>query len=65
MVCLNTIRVIRSKRMRRAGHVARTGDRRGANRVKVGRPEGKTTLGRRKRRWEDNIKMVLKEVGWR
>jgi hypothetical protein len=62
MVCLNIIRVIKS-RMRWAGHVARKGGRRDANRVLVGRSEGKTQLGRRKRRWEDNIKMTLKEVG--
>jgi len=42
-----------------AGHVARKGDRRGVCRVLVGKPEGKTPLGRPKRRWEDNIKMNL------
>jgi hypothetical protein len=41
------------------------GNRGGANRVLVWRPEGKRTLGRRSSRWEDNIKMDLKEVGWR
>jgi len=40
------------------------GDRRGAYRVLVGRPEGRTPLGRPKHRWEDNIKMDLQEVGW-
>jgi len=47
------------------GHVARMGDRRGICRVLVGNPEGKRSLGRHGRRWEDNIKMDLQEVGWR
>ncbi|KAJ4445711.1 hypothetical protein ANN_12396 [Periplaneta americana] len=47
-----------------AGHVARTGESRNAYRVLVGRPEGKRPLGRRRRRWEDNIKMDLREVGY-
>ena len=47
-----------------AGHVARMGDRRGAYRVLVGRPDGKGPLGRRRHRWEDNIKMDFQEVGW-
>jgi len=47
-----------------AGHVARTGERRGVYRVLVGKPEGKRPLGRPKHRWEDNIKMDLQEVGW-
>ena len=46
-----------------AGHVARMGERRGVYRVLVGRPEGKGPLGRTRRRWEDNIKMGLQEVG--
>ena len=49
--------------MRWAGHVARMGERRGAFRVLVGKPEGKKPLGRPRRRWEDNIKMDLQEVG--
>ena len=49
--------------MRWAGHVARMVERRGVYRVLVGKPEGKTPLGRPRRRWEDNIKMDLKEVG--
>jgi hypothetical protein len=57
-------RVAKSRRMRWAGHVARMGDRRGAYRILVGRPEGKKTLGRPRRTWEDNIKMDLQEVGW-
>jgi len=47
-----------------AGHVACLGDRRGAYRVLVGRPEGKSPLGRPRRRLEDNIKMDLQEVKW-
>jgi len=49
--------------MRWAGHVARMGEGRGVHRVLVGRPEGKRQLGRPRRRWEDNIKMDLQEVG--
>ena len=49
--------------MRLAGHVARMGERRGVYSVLVGKPEGKRPLGRRRRRWEDNIKMDLQEVG--
>jgi hypothetical protein len=59
----NTVRVIKSRRMRWAGHVARMGEGRGAYRVLVGRPEGKSPLGRPRRRWEDNIKMDLGEIG--
>jgi hypothetical protein len=61
----NIIRVIKSRRMRWAGHVARMGEGRGAYRILVGRPEGKRPLGRPWRRWEDNIKMDLQEVGRR
>ena len=46
-----------------AGHVARTGERRGVYRVLVGKPEGKRPFGRPRRRWDDNIKMDLQEVG--
>jgi hypothetical protein len=60
----NIIRVIKSRRMRWAGHVARMGEKRGADRVLVGRREGRRSLGRPRRRWEDNIKMDLQEVGW-
>jgi len=49
--------------MRWAGHVARVGERRGVYRVLVGKPERKRPLGRPRRRWEDNIKMDLQEVG--
>ena len=52
-------RVIKPRRMRWAGHVARLGERRGVCRVLLGKPEGKRPLGRPRRRWEDNIKMDL------
>jgi hypothetical protein len=61
----NVIRVIKSRRMRWAWRVARTGENRGAYRIVVGRPEGRRPLGRRRHRWEDNIKIDLQEVGWR
>jgi hypothetical protein len=54
---LNIIRVIKSRRLRWAGHVARMGERRGAYRALMGKPEGMRPLGRPRRRWEDNIKM--------
>jgi hypothetical protein len=59
----NIVRVIKSRRMRWAGHVARIGEVRGVYRVLVGRPEGKRSLGRPRRRWEDNIMMDLREIG--
>jgi hypothetical protein len=59
----NIVRVIKSRRMRWAGHVARMGEGRGVYRVLVGRPKGKRQLGRPRRRWEDNIKMDLREIG--
>jgi hypothetical protein len=59
----NIVRVMKSRRMRWAGHVARMGEGRGVYRVLVGRPEGKRPLGRPKRRWEDNIKLDLREIG--
>ncbi|KAJ4435933.1 hypothetical protein ANN_18555, partial [Periplaneta americana] len=58
------IRNIKSRNLRWAGHVARMGETRNAYRVLVGRPEGKRPLGRTRRRWEDNIKMDLREVGY-
>jgi hypothetical protein len=60
---LNIVRVIKSRRMRWAGHVARMRDGRGVYRVLVGRPEGKRPLRRPRHRWEDNIKMDFKEIG--
>jgi hypothetical protein len=59
----NIVRVIKSTRMRWAGHVACMGKGRGAYRVLVGRPEGKGPLGRPRRRWEDNITTDLGEIG--
>jgi hypothetical protein len=59
----NIVRVIKLRRMRWAGHVARMGEGRGVYKVLVGRPEGKRPLGRPTRRWEDNIKMHLREIG--
>jgi hypothetical protein len=61
---LNIIRVIKSRRIRWAGHVARMGEKRDAYRILVGRPEGRRPLGRPTRRWEDNIKIDLQEVRW-
>ncbi|KAJ4450651.1 hypothetical protein ANN_02080 [Periplaneta americana] len=58
------IRNIKSRRLRWAGHVARMGESRNAYRVLVGRLEGKRPLGRPRRRWEGNIKMDLREVGY-
>jgi hypothetical protein len=59
----NIVRVVKSRRMRWVGHVARMGVGRGVHRFLVGKPEGKRPLGRPRRRWEDNIKMDLQEVG--
>jgi hypothetical protein len=59
----NVVRVIKSRRMRWARHVARMGEGRSVYRVLVERPEGKRPLGRPKRRWEDNIKLDLRETG--
>jgi hypothetical protein len=59
----NIVRVIKSRRMRWAGHVARMGEVRGVHRVLVGRPERKRPLGRPGRRWDDNIRMGLREIG--
>ena len=59
----NIIRNLKSRRLRWAGHVARMDKSRNADRVLVGKPEGKRLLGRPRRRWEDNIKMDLREVG--
>jgi hypothetical protein len=59
----NIVRTIKSMRMRRAGHVAHRGEGRGVYGVLVGRPKGKRTLGRPRCRWEDNIKLDLREKG--
>jgi hypothetical protein len=59
----NIVRVIKSRTMRWAGHVARMGEGKGVYRVLVGRPEGKRPLGRPRRMWEDNINLDLREIG--
>jgi hypothetical protein len=58
----NTVGVIKSRRMRWVGHVARIGEGRVVYKVLVGRPEGKRPLGRSRRRWDDNIKLELSEI---
>jgi hypothetical protein len=60
----NIIRMNKSRRMRWAGHVARMWETRNAYRILVGKPEGKTPLGRQRRRWVDNIKIDLRGIGW-
>jgi hypothetical protein len=57
------IRIIKSRRMRWTGHVAQMGEKRNMYRLLVGKPEGKRPLGRPRRRWTDNIKMDLLEIG--
>ena len=59
----NIVRVVKSRRMRWAGHVARMGEGRGVHWVLVGKPEGKRPLGRPRCRCDDNIKLDLREVG--
>jgi hypothetical protein len=61
---LSIVRVIRARRMRWVGHVARMGEVRSAYNILVGRPEGRRPLGRPRRRWEDNNKMDLTEIGF-
>jgi hypothetical protein len=58
------IRIIKSTRMRWASHVAQIGEKRNAYRLLVGKPVGMRPLGRPRRRWVDNIRMDLGEVGW-
>jgi hypothetical protein len=60
----NIVRVIKSRRTKKTGHVSRVGERRGVYRVLVGEHERKRPLGRPGHRWADNIKMDLQEVGW-
>ena len=59
----NIVRVIKSRRMRWAAHLARMGEERGVYRVLVRKPEGRRPLGRPRRRWLDDIRMDLQEVG--
>jgi hypothetical protein len=58
------VRVVKARRIRWAGHVARMGAVRGAYNILIGKPEGRRPLGRPRRRWEDNIKMDLREMGF-
>jgi hypothetical protein len=58
------IRIIKSRRMRLAGHVARMGEKSNAQKILVGKPDGKRPLGRPRCRWVDNIRMDLREIGW-
>jgi hypothetical protein len=60
----NIIRMIKSRRMRWAGHVAGMGQTRNAYRILEGKPEGKRLLGRPRRRQVDNIRLDLREIGW-
>jgi hypothetical protein len=57
------IRQVKSRRMKWAGHVARMGEERKLYKVLVGKPDGKRPLGRPRRRWEDRIRMDLREIG--
>jgi hypothetical protein len=59
-----TSRMIKSRIMKRAGHVARMREKRNAYRLLVGKPEGNRPLGRSRRRWVDNINMHLGKIGW-
>jgi hypothetical protein len=61
---LSIIRIIKSSWMRWNGHVARMWEKRNAYRLLAGKPEGKRPLGRPRRRWVDNIKLDLAEIGW-
>jgi hypothetical protein len=61
----NIIRQIKSRKMRWAGHVARMEEESNVYRGLMGKPEGKRLLGRSRRRWEDGIRMDLREIGWR
>jgi hypothetical protein len=61
----NIIRVIKSKRMRWARRVARMGETRNAYKIAVGKPAGKRSIRRYRRRWEHNIIMDLRKIGWK
>jgi hypothetical protein len=62
---LNTVRAIKSRTIILVGHVARMGEMRNLYRILVGKPEGEISLGRRRVRWEDNIKVDIWEIGFR
>jgi hypothetical protein len=59
----NTIKQIKSRRLRWAGHVARMGEERKVYKVSVGKPEGKSPLGRPRRIWDGGVRMYLREIG--
>jgi hypothetical protein len=61
---LNIMRIIMSRRIRRPGHIAQMGEKRNMYSLMVRKPEGERSLGRSRRRWIDNIKMTLLEIGW-
>jgi hypothetical protein len=63
-LCSSPNRMIKSRRMRWAGYVARMGEERNAYRILVRKPEEKRPLGRPRRRWVDNIKINLRGIGW-
>jgi hypothetical protein len=56
--------MIKSRRVRWAGHVARMGEMKYAYRILVGKPEGKRPLGSPRHRWVDNVKIVVRDIGW-
>jgi hypothetical protein len=60
----NIIRQIKSRRLRWTGHVACIGEERNVYKVLMGKSEGKRPLGRPRHRWEDGIRMDLREIGW-
>jgi hypothetical protein len=60
----NILTIIKSRKIRWTGHVARMGETRNAYSISVGKPEGKRPIGRPRRRWVDNTKMDLTEIGW-
>jgi hypothetical protein len=60
----NVVRGMKSRRMRWTVHVVRVGEIRSAYKILIGKPERKGLLGRPRRRWEDNIRMDLREIGW-
>jgi hypothetical protein len=61
----NIIRQMKSRRMRWVGHVACMGEERNVYKVLMGKPEGRRSLGRPRHRWEDGIRMDLREIGWK
>jgi hypothetical protein len=62
---LDTVRLIKSRKMRQLGHVTYMGEMRNAYKISARKPKGKTSLGRLKHQWEDNIKLILEKCGVR